>query len=185
MDDDTIAASAAFLKATVQGNFSWNTEEVKKTPERFAKMIVELTSPQEFEFTTFDISDRDDHEMIIVKDISFVALCAHHVVPFVGKAWIGYVPSNKIAGLSKFARAVRFWSAGLWTQEDLTNSISAYLEEMLEPTGLGVVLEAEHMCMTIRGVQAPGTTTVTSSMRGVFLDSTRGARQEFLQLMGR
>jgi GTP cyclohydrolase I len=144
-------------------------------------MLEELTTAEEFEFTTFDNDLRKD-EMIVIKDIPFVSLCAHHLIPFAGYAHIGYIPIKVIAGLSKFPRAVKFWSKGLWTQEDLTDAIAHYLDDMLlEPLGVAVVMEAEHMCMTIRGVQTPGVKTITSTMLGAFLDPAKLARTEFFR----
>lgn len=169
-----------YLKA---GNpIDWSEPHFAKTPERFVKMLHELTTPQPFDFTTFD-SEAD--EMIVVKDIDFVSVCAHHIVPFIGTAHIAYVPAGQIAGLSKFARTVKEMSKTLTVQEELTNDIANFLIDKLDPKGLAVVMEAEHLCMTIRGVQSPGTKTITSSMKGVFADHTRQARNEFLQLIGK
>lgn len=157
-----------------------NGEHGRDTPRRLVKMLHELTTPEEFNFTTFE-STTD--EMIIVKDIGFVSLCAHHTAPFMGKAHIAYVPDRRIAGLSKFARAVRYCAKAFTVQEELTQDIYIMLEDALSPQGLGVVLEAEHLCMAIRGVQAPGTKTITSKMGGVFADHTKLARGEFLELI--
>ena len=170
-----------FLRKAVP-NARWDdSQHLKNTPKRFLKMLQELTVPDEFEFTTFD-NDLKKDTMVVIKQIPFVSLCAHHLIPFSGTAHIGYIPISKIAGLSKFPRAVKYWSKGLWTQEDLTDAIAHYLWDMLEePLGLGVMMEAEHMCMTIRGVQAPGVKTVTSTMLGVFLDPDRLARAEFFR----
>jgi GTP cyclohydrolase I len=145
-------------------------------------MMQELTDVEahEFEFTTFE---SDANEMVIVHDINFVTLCAHHLVPFIGKVDIGYIPNGKIAGLSKLPRLVTQLSKGAWDQESLTKAIADNMEDRLEPLGVAVVVRAEHLCMTIRGVQAQGTTTTTSSMTGVFADHSRLARQEFLQLV--
>ena len=173
-----------FLHRVIQ-NQDWSKPDVQDTPKRFARMFQELTTPEPFDFTTFDnvIKMDGESEMVVVKDIAFVALCAHHVVPFLGHCHIGYIPDAKLAGLSKFARAVRYWSAGLWTQEELTHHIAAYLDDELEPLGLAVLMEAEHMCMTIRGVQAPGTRTITMQLRGIFLnpDPGRDPKGEFLE----
>jgi GTP cyclohydrolase I len=173
-------AGEAFMEIIWGDRFDLSSEHFKGTPERFVKMLRELTLQDPFEFTTFE-SNHD--EMIVIKDIDFVSLCAHHIVPFMGKAHIAYVPRGKIAGLSKFARVVASASSDLTVQEDLTGKIADFLEKTLEPLGVAVVMEAEHMCMTIRGIKAPGTKTVTSVMRGVFADHTRMARQEFLQLI--
>lgn len=145
-------------------------------------MLRELTTPEAFDFTTFD-SESD--EMVIVRDIPFNALCAHHIIPFVGIAHIGYVPNGRLAGLSKFGRLVRHHAAALTVQEELTADIASSIELALSPAGVAVVLEAEHLCMTIRGVQMPGTKTITSKMTGVFADHDRLARTEFLRLIGK
>lgn len=155
-----------------------------KTPARFIKMLKEMTTPEEFSFTTFDNEEGVD-EIVTVENIPFVSLCNHHVVPFVGLAHVGYIPGDKLVGLSKFARVVRHYAKGLQVQERLTMQISDYLMENLNPVGVAVVLEAEHMCMTIRGVQTPGTRTTTSSMKGVFREEANYARIEFLSLIGK
>lgn len=152
------------------------------TPARFIRMLRELTtSDWDTEtFTCFDNSDGLD-EMVTVERIPFVSVCNHHVVPFHGYAYIAYIPGARIAGLSKFARVVRHFAKQLQVQERLTIQIADFLEDKLEPIGVAVVLRAEHMCMTIRGVQTPGTRTTTSAMRGVFADHDRTAKQEFLE----
>lgn len=177
----TVELTAKFLRKAVP-NARWDdSQHLQETPKRFLKMIQDLTTPDEFEFTVFDNDLRKD-AMVVIKDIPFVSLCAHHLIPFSGLAHIGYIPTGKIAGLSKFPRAVKYWSKGLWTQEDLTDAIAHYLWDMLEePLGLGIVMEAEHMCLTIRGVQAPGVKTITSTMLGVFLDAEKQARPEFFR----
>ena len=158
------------------------TDHGENTPQRFAQMLSDLTTRDEFSFTTFDNTEKVD-EMITVRDIPFYTLCNHHVIPFFGKAHIAYIPQGKIAGLSKFARTVKYFAKGLWVQEHLTSEIADFLEDKLEPLGVAVVMEAEHLCMTMRGVQVPGAMTTTSAMRGVFLDPEKGARQEFLSLI--
>jgi GTP cyclohydrolase I len=168
----------------------WESESLVKTPERFAKALHELTTPKDdWHFTTFPNEGQD--QMVVVAGITFVALCEHHVLPFSGACHVAYIPGERLAGLSKFARAVRFWARGLWTQEELTEHIADYLHDMLDPRGLAVVMEAEHTCMTIRGVQAPGTLTVTSSMKGLFIENEdhperiAAAREEFWQHVNR
>jgi GTP cyclohydrolase I len=121
--------------------------------------------------------------MVVVRNITFTSLCNHHVVPFMGVAHIAYVPKNAVAGLSKFARVVRHFGRQLQVQERLTAEIADFLEGTLSPRGVGVVVEAEHLCMTIRGVHSPGTLTTTSAMRGVFSDHDRTAKAEFLNLI--
>lgn len=156
------------------------TDETERTPERFLTMLAELTTREPFTFTTFE-SEHD--EMITVGPVDFYSLCSHHVIPFMGKAWIGYIPQGRIAGLSKLPRTVKYLMRGLWNQEDLTNEIANMLDDNLKPKGTAVVLKAEHLCMTIRGVQSPGTITTTSVMRGAFADHTRLARTEFLEFI--
>jgi GTP cyclohydrolase I len=179
MDDVYAVLSKLMPKA------AWDTDEMQRTPERWSKMMVELTNPDDadFEFTTFP-NEFEVDEMVIVKDIPFVTLCAHHLIPFIGKCHIAYVPGSKLAGLSKFKRLVNYWSKGCWNQESLTQSIALALEEHLQDAqGVAVVMTAEHLCMTIRGAQSVGTTTTTSCMRGCFRDKTEKARQEFLYLL--
>lgn len=168
------------LEYTVAGYHSLDPEHVEKTPRRFAKMLEELTTREAFNFTTFE-SDHD--EMVVVSPIPFYSLCAHHVIPFIGEAHVAYLPQGKIAGLSKLARTVQYHMRGLWTQEDLTTKIHDAIDEALEPLGVGVVMRAEHLCMTMRGAQAYGTKTTTSKMSGAFLDPSKQARQEFLELI--
>lgn len=153
-----------------------------KTPQRFAAMLSELTTPPEFEFTVFDNEDKAD-EIVLVQDIPFVSVCNHHVVPFVGKAHVGYIPDKHLVGLSKLARTVHYFARRLQVQERLTQQVANYLEEHLDPVGVAVIMQAEHMCMTIRGVQTPGTYTTTSAMLGVFADHKRTAKAEFMQLL--
>jgi GTP cyclohydrolase I len=169
---------ALLVKLFPQDDFAH--PELERTPERWVRMMVELSTPEPFEFTVFNsLVD----EIVVVQDIPFVALCAHHLVPFIGTCHVGYVPNGKIAGLSKFARLVQHHAKGLWNQESLNNTIAIDLEQRLQPQGVAVIMSAEHLCMTIRGVQTPGTRTTTSSMRGVFADHSRQARAEFLSLL--
>lgn len=149
-----------------------------ETPTRFVHMLKELTTPSPIKWKKFSNDGMD--EMIIVRNIPFVSLCNHHVIPFIGKADIGYVPDGYVAGLSKFARVVHHFAKALQVQERLTMQVADYLVENLEPRGVAVVMEAEHLCMTIRGVQTPGTKTYTAAMKGVFEDHTRTAKSEFL-----
>jgi GTP cyclohydrolase I len=153
-------------------------EHGKETPKRFAAMLREMTTPPDIKWKTFNNDGMD--EMIIERDIPFVSLCNHHVVPFIGVAHIGYIPDQLVAGLSKFARVVQHFAHALQIQERLTKEVADYLEKNLKPLGVAVVLEAEHMCMTIRGVKAPGTKTYTAAMRGRFADHERTAKAEFL-----
>lgn len=149
------------------------------TPRRFLEALHQLTDREDFKFTTFPANGLN--EMITLGPIPFYTLCAHHVVPFFGNAYVGYVPHDHIAGLSKFARTVKWCAKGLWVQEELTRDITNYLESRLLPDGLAVVLKAEHMCMAMRGVEQAGVITTTSAMRGVFADHSRTAKVEFLE----
>jgi GTP cyclohydrolase IA len=176
IDDHDVHQATMFLTG-LWPQQPWESEHMKRTPERFAKMLQELSTPEEFEFTTFE-SDSD--EMIVCKDITFHSLCAHHIVPYIGTAHVAYIPQGRIVGLSKIPRTVRYHAAGLTVQEELTKHIADYMEENLNPLGVAVVMQAEHMCATLRGVKAPGMMTVTSAMRGRFGDHDRLARSEFL-----
>jgi GTP cyclohydrolase I len=152
------------------------------TPARFVKMLRSLTTSEPFEFTCFD-TEEGENEMILQQDITFVSVCNHHVLPFIGKAHVAYIPDAKIVGLSKLARVVRYYAANLQVQERLTTQIADRLEHELNPLGVAVVMQAEHTCMTIRGVRAPGSYTTTSAMRGVFASHDRTAKAEFFQLI--
>jgi GTP cyclohydrolase I len=154
------------------------TPHGRDTPRRFLEMLQEMTTPEEFKFTTFP-ADRID-EMIVELDIPFVSLCNHHVVPFIGVAHIAYVPDKEMAGLSKLPRTVHYFAASLNMQEGLTDDVAQFLHDRLQPKGVAVVMEAEHLCMTIRGVKSPGTKTRTAKMMGVFADHKRTAKSEFL-----
>lgn len=154
--------------------------DLENTPARWIKMMKELTTPKGFTFTTFE-SDTD--EMVIVSPIPFYSLCSHHLIPFMGEAHVAYVPQGKIAGLSKIARTVQYHMRGLWTQEDLTRAVADTLEQHLQPLGVAVIMTGEHLCMTMRGAQSPGTLTTTSRMTGCFADHNKLARAEFLQLI--
>ncbi len=137
----------------------------KNTATRFVKALRELTTAEDFEFTTFEV---DVDQMVIVKDIHFATLCKHHVLPFIGVCHIGYVSDGKIAGLSKIPRLVAQCSAGLSTQEELTDMIAVALSIHLNPQGVAVVMEAQHTCMSIRGARSNGSTTRTMAVTGVF-----------------
>lgn len=155
-----------------------STPHGRETPKRFVEMLVELTTPGDIKWKVFPNDGYD--EMIIERDIPFVSLCNHHVVPFIGVAHVGYVPDEHIVGLSKLARVVRHFARRLQVQEELTKDIADFLEQNLQPKGVAVVIEAEHMCMTIRGAKVKGASTYTAAMRGVFGDHNRTAKAEFL-----
>lgn len=161
-------------------------EGLVDTPRRVVAAYQELTSGYDQDakevFTTFDAEGYD--EMVVVRDIPLVSLCEHHLLPFTGRAHVGYIPRDRIAGLSKFKRLVDVFARRLQVQERLTRQVLDTLVEVLAPRGAMVVIEAEHTCMTIRGVQAPGSLTVTSAVQGDFLDDPE-ARHEFLTLIGK
>lgn len=173
---EQLEETAALLLGKAAG-LDVTTPHGADTPGRFVRMLQELTTPEEFKFTTFPA---DTDNMVQLRDMPFSSLCNHHVIPFVGFAHVAYVPDKEMAGLSKFARLVRQCARKLTAQELLTKEIADRLEEILKPKGVAVVLEAEHFCMTIRGVQSPGTKTRTAEMRGVFGDHDRTAKAEFL-----
>jgi GTP cyclohydrolase I len=153
---------------------------LEDTPRRVADAYAELLTPQPFRATTFPNDDGYD-ELILARAMPFHSLCMHHLLPFHGLAHIAYLPGERIVGLSKLGRVVEFFSRDLQIQERLTTQIADWLERELEPKGVGVVLEAEHLCMSMRGVQKLGAKTVTSALRGLVRDDAR-TRQEFLAL---
>jgi GTP cyclohydrolase IA len=157
-------------------------ESVRDTPRRMASMYAELLDAPSFDATTFP-NDGGYDELVVATQIPFHSLCEHHLLPFVGVAHVGYLPGERIIGLSKLARVVELFARDLQVQERLTTQVARWLEEHLQPQGVGVVLEAEHLCMSLRGVQKPGARTVTSALLGHVRDDAR-TRQEFLALTG-
>src|SRR3954449_12481106 len=152
------------------------------TPRRVAKAYEELLTPRAFELTTFP-NDEGYDELVLARGIPVRSVCEHHVLPFTGVAHVGYLPGERIVGLSKLARVVELFARRPQVQERLTVQVASWLTDQLRPRGVGVVIEAEHLCMTLRGVQAPGTTTITSALRGVLREDAR-SRAEFLSLTG-
>jgi GTP cyclohydrolase IA len=173
--------AAADLLAALGADLSG--ESLRDTPKRMAAAYAELLTPEPFNATTFP-NDGAYDELVLVRDIPFHSLCEHHLLPFVGVAHVGYIPGERIVGLSKLARVVDHFARALQVQERLTTQISRWFESELKPKGVGVVLEAEHTCMSLRGVTKPGTRTVTSALHGLVRDDPR-TRQEFLHLAGR
>lgn len=153
---------------------------MEDTPERFVKMLRTLTTPEPFSWTTFET---DSDEMVISYNIPFYTFCAHHVLPFFGEAHVAYIPNGKLIGISKLARCVEYYCKGLNVQEELTRAIADKLQLELDAVGVAVVMNAEHLCMTMRGVEKPGARTSTSAMLGAFADHTKMARSEFLSLI--
>lgn len=171
-------------------------EGLVETPDRVARMYDEIfggyeMNPLEVLNKTFTVDKAEQvragdiyqNGIVVVKDISFYSHCEHHMVPFIGKAWVAYIPTDKVVGLSKIARVVEGFARRLQIQERMTTQIADALEEALQPQGVMVVIEAEHLCMAMRGVKKPGTNTVTSSVRGVFAEND-AARAECLNLFG-
>jgi len=172
-------AGARLLLASL--NVELDSEHFKDTPERVARSLRDLVTRQELKFTTFDNDGID--EMVICRNVPFYSLCAHHLLPFFGKAHVAYIPKDKLVGISKLARTVEYYARAFQIQEVLTKEIADRVENELHPLGVAVVLEAEHLCMTMRGAQKPGSLTTTSAMRGVFLNPEKHAREEFLRLI--
>jgi GTP cyclohydrolase I len=158
-------------------------ESLRETPRRMAAAYAEMLTPEPFNATTFP-NDGDYDELVVVRDIPFHSLCEHHLLPFVGVAHVGYIPAERIVGLSKLARVVDHFARNLQVQERLTTQVAGWFQRELQPKGVGVVLEAEHTCMSLRGATKPGTRTVTSALHGLVRDDSR-TRQEFLALTGR
>lgn len=157
-----------------------NREGLKETPKRYIKFLKEFLSPPEFNFTTFDAEGTD--EMIVQTNISFHSLCEHHLAPFFGTGHIAYIPNGKIVGLSKLARCLEYYSRNFQNQERITTQVAERLMKELDAKGVAVVLEAQHMCMSMRGVRKSGAITTTSKMIGIFKDDLN-ARNEFLNLI--
>ena len=162
-------------------------EGLLKTPERVAKALQFNTqgySQNGTEIVRSAIFDEEYKQMVIVKDIELYSLCEHHMLPFIGKAHVAYIPNGKITGLSKIARVVETFARRLQVQERLTVQIRNCIDESLHPLGVAVVIEAQHTCMSMRGVQKSNAITTTSAFSGIFLSSAR-TRNEFLNLIDR
>ncbi len=152
--------------------------DMAKTPMRYIKAMEELTTPDTFEYTSFENPDKEDKGMIIQGPISFISTCAHHTFPFQGEAWVAYIPGEKIVGLSKLARAVKSTAKRFGVQEEITNDIAKVLNEELKPMGVAVYMKASHGCMAWRGVKANEANTITTKLLGAFKDKP-ATRQEF------
>jgi GTP cyclohydrolase I len=170
-------AAEAFMRAL---GVPVDDPDLKDTPGRLARAYAELLRVPEYDFTTF-ANDEGYDELVLVEDIPVQSVCEHHLLPFWGVAHVGYLPSARIVGLSKLARTVDHFARRPQTQERLTMQVARHLEEQLSPRGVGVVIEAEHSCMTLRGARAHQTRTITSSMLG-HLRCDPAARAEFLTL---
>jgi GTP cyclohydrolase I len=177
---DLNAAATAVDQLLGALGFDTSTEHLRATPQRVARAYVEFLTAEEFSLTTFP-NDEGYDELVLARDIRFHSLCEHHLLPFVGVAHVGYLPGERIVGLSKLARVVQTFARSLQVQERLTEQVADLLDAELHPKGVGVVLEAEHSCMSLRGVHAAGSRTVTSALRGRLREDAR-SRQEFVAL---
>jgi len=157
------------------------SESIRETPRRMVGVLEELLSAESFNPTTFP-NDAGYDELVVARGIPFHSLCEHHVLPFSGVAYVGYLPGERIVGLSKLARVVDLFARSLQVQERLTTQIAGWIDRELAPRGVGVVLEAEHLCMRMRGIEKQNSTVVTSAMRGAFQTNSK-TREEFMTLI--
>ena len=179
-DVDLVRAEAAATDMLEALGQPVDGPHMSETPRRMVHAYAELLTVGEFDFTTFPNTEGYD-ELVLVQDIPLRSVCEHHMLPFVGVAHVGYLPAGRILGLSKFARVVDFFSHRAQTQERLTKQIADHLQSHLAPRGVGVVVEAEHTCMSLRGVRATGARTVTSTLYGLLREDP-ATRSEFLSL---
>jgi GTP cyclohydrolase IA len=179
---DMAAAEDAAAQLLTALGADLDSDGLRDTPRRMAAAYAELLTPEPFHLTTFTNEEGYD-ELVLVRDIPFQSLCMHHLLPFHGVAHVAYLPDERILGLSKLARVVEHFSRDLQLQERLTTQVAAWLQEQLRPKGVGVVIQAEHLCMSLRGVLKPGAFTVTSALHGLVRDDPR-TREEFLSLAG-
>jgi GTP cyclohydrolase IA len=177
---DLPAAERAATDLLTAFGLDLSNETLSGTPGRMVRGLTELLTPREFTLTTFPNDDGYD-ELVVARGIPFVSVCEHHFLPFTGTASVGYLPGERILGLSKLARVVELFARRPQVQERMTTQIANWLDEQLQPRGVGVVVEAEHTCMTLRGVGARGSTTATSALLGLVRSDAR-TRSEFLGL---
>ncbi len=171
------AAAAAFLRAL---GLVLDGESMRGTPRRMARAYAEMFAPRPFELTTFP-NDEGYDEMVVARSLPVQSVCEHHLLPFVGVAHVGYLPGERILGLSKLARVVELFARRPQVQERLTRQVADWLQANLAPRGVGVIIEAEHLCMTVRGVRAAGASTLTSALHGQLREDA-ASRAEFLAL---
>lgn len=173
------AAAADFLTAL---RVSLDAEGMRDTPRRMADAYREMLTPRPFVGTTFP-NDEGYDELVVARSITVHSVCEHHLLPFIGVASVGYLPGKRILGLSKFARVVEMFARRPQVQERLTKQVADWLQANLQPRGVGVVIEAEHLCMTLRGVRSSGAVTTTSALHGLIRNDPR-SRSEFFSLTG-
>lgn len=184
MDKDKIKAAITMLLEAIGEDP--NREGLLETPERISRMYEEICGgmtedPAEVLEKTFSV---DSNEMVLEKDIHFYSMCEHHMLPFFGNIHIAYIPDGKVVGISKLARTVEVYARRLQIQEQMTNQVAEAIMENLKPKGVMVLAEAEHMCMTMRGVKKPGTKTVTIACKGVFAED-ESLKTQFYHMLGR
>jgi GTP cyclohydrolase IA len=182
-DVDLDAATRAAADMLHALGIRTDSESLRQTPGRMVRAYAELFSAPAFDLTTFP-NDEGYDELVLARSIPLRSVCEHHLLPFIGVAHVGYLPGDRILGLSKLARVVTHFASRPQVQERLTKQVAGWLDEQLAPKGIGVVIEAEHTCMTLRGVRAAGSSTVTSTLLGTLRDDPR-SRQEFFALTGR
>ncbi len=181
-DPDMVAAVEALLRGVGEDP---EREGLLKTPKRVVDSLQFLTSGYSQsleELINGAIFHENHNEMVLLRDITFFSMCEHHMLPFMGRAHVAYIPNQKVVGLSKIARIVEMYSRRLQVQERLTRQVAEAVMTVLDPQGVAVVMEATHMCMVMRGIQKPGSWTVTSSMMGIFHEDPK-TREEFLSLI--
>ena len=177
--DGGLAAASTAAKQFLEAlGVSTDGPGLRDSPARMARAYAEMLTPRSFELTTFPNDEKYD-ELVVVKDIPLQSLCEHHLLPFTGVAHVGYLPDERILGLSKFARVVELFARRPQVQERLTQQVATWLDDQLAPKGVGVVIEAEHSCMSLRGVRAAGAVTRTSALTGA-LRTSPATRAEFL-----
>ncbi len=182
MDSDKIEQGVRLILEGIGENLE--REGLKGTPARISRMYEEIfgglcNTPEEYLNTTFSV---DNDEMVVEKDITFYSMCEHHLLPFYGKAHVAYIPDGRVVGLSKLARTVDLIARKPQIQEKMTAEVADALMEYLKPKGAMVVIEAEHMCMTMRGIKKPGSKTVTMAARGEF-EKNRELKEDFFKML--
>src|SRR3954447_25147043 len=179
---DTVAAEVAAEAFLAALGVPLDSDHLRATPGRMARAWAEMLTPRPFDLTTFP-NDEGYDELVVARDIPVRSLCEHHLLPFTGCAWVAYLPGDRILGLSELARVVELFACRPQTQERLTKQVADWLQDRLQPRAVGVVIAAEHSCMTLRGANAVGSSTVTSTLLGTLRDDAR-SRAEFLAVTG-